>query len=343
MLPSTLVAWRDLPGSQEDSVSVEVVGVGNAIVDVIGQVDDAFIEEHGLNRGSMTLIDEPRAEQLTALMDDTLKESGGSAANTMVGVASFGRSAAYLGKVRDDELGQAFIDDIREAGVAFDVSQAPAGPATARCLIQVTPDGQRTMNTFLGASSLLTVDDIDEGLVAGAKVLYCEGYLWDLEEAKRAIRQAMGIARENDVTASFTLSDPFAVDRHRDEWLDLIADRVDLLFGNEDEVHSLLGTESFEHAVPKLRELAKTVFVTQGRSGSSIVTPDEVIAVPVVEVEKRVDTTGAGDLYAAGVLAGLAAGEDLAVAGAMGSCAAAEIITHIGARPLQRFSEFCAR
>jgi len=197
------------------------------------------------------------------------------------------------------------------------------------------------MNTFLGASSLLTVEEIDESLVANAKLLYCEGYLWDLAEAKEAIRHAMGIARDNGVTASFTLSDPFAVDRHRGEWLDLIADRVDLLFGNEDEVHSLLGTETFEQAVPRLRELAKTVCVTQGRNGSSIVTADEVLAIPVVEVAKRVDTTGAGDLYAAGVLAGLAAGADLMTAGQMGSCAAAEIITHIGARPLQKLSEFC--
>lgn len=324
-------------------MSVEVVGVGNAIVDVIGQVDDEFIDAHGLNRGSMTLIDEPRAEELTGLMDDTLKESGGSAANTMVGVASFGQTSAYLGKVHNDELGTVFIDDIRKAGVQYNVTQADAGPATARCLIQVTDDGQRTMNTFLGASSLLTVDDIDEELVARAKELYCEGYLWDLEDAKQAIRDAMGIARENAVTASFTLSDPFAVDRHRDEWLELIADRVDLLFGNEDEVHSLLGTETLDQAVPRLRELAETVCVTQGRQGSSIVTAGDVLAIPAVEVEKRVDTTGAGDLYAAGVLAGLAAGADLATAGEMGSCAAAEIITHIGARPQRLLSEFCAR
>ncbi len=324
-------------------MSVEVVGVGNAIVDVIGQVDDAFIEAHDLNRGSMSLIDEPRAEELTSLMLDTQKASGGSAANTMVGVASFGQSAAYLGKVRDDELGQVFIDDLRAAGVGYDVAPAHTGPATARCLIQVTPDGERTMNTFLGASSMLCSEDIDESLVARAKVLYSEGYLWDLEEAKQAIRDAMDMARDNGVMTSFTLSDPFAVERHRDEWLGLIADRVDLVFGNEDEVHSLLGTESFEAAVPQLRELAETVCVTQGRNGSSIVTANEVIAVPVVEVEKRVDTTGAGDLYAAGVLAGLAAGADLATVGQMGSCAAAEIITHIGARPMQQLSEFCAR
>ena len=291
----------------------------------------------------MTLIDEPRAEELTGLMDDTLKESGGSAANTMVGVASFGRTSAYLGKVHNDELGTVFIDDIRKAGVQYNVTQADAGPATARCLIQVTNDGQRTMNTFLGASSLLTTADIDEALVAQAKELYCEGYLWDLEDAKQAIRHAMGIARDNGVTASFTLSDPFAVDRHRDEWLELIADRVDLLFGNEDEVHSLLGTETFDQAVPRLRELAETVCVTQGRHGSSIVTSSDVLAIPAVEVEKRVDTTGAGDLYAAGVLAGLAAGADLTTACQMGSCAAAEIISHIGARPQQLLSEFCAR
>ncbi len=339
-----MVASRTVPGADSGwgvNMSAEVVGVGNAIVDVIGQVDDDFINQHGLNRGSMTLIDEPRAEELTALMTDTLKESGGSAANTMVGVASFGRTAAYVGKVRDDALGQVFADDLRAAGVHYDIDAATSGPATARCLIQVTPDGQRTMNTFLGASSVLTVDDIDEELVAGAKLLYCEGYLWDLEEAKAAIRHAMGIARENGVTASLTLSDPFAVDRHREEWLDLIADRVDLVFGNEAEVQSLLGTDSFDVIVSKMRELTETTYITRGLRGSVVVTTDEVFDIPVVEVEKRVDTTGAGDLYAAGVLAGLASGADLVASGNMGSCAAAEIITHIGARPQQQLSTFC--
>ena len=321
--------------------TAEVVGVGNAIVDVIAQVDDSFITDHELNRGSMTLIDEPRAELLTGLMPPGLKESGGSAANTMVGVASFGQTAAYIGKVRDDALGEVFIHDIREAGVGFDVTPATAGPATARCLIQVTPDGQRTMNTFLGASSVLTTNDIDEQLVAQAKVLYCEGYLWDLEEAKQAIRHAMGIAKENGVMTSLTLSDPFAVDRHREEWLDLIADRVDLLFGNRDEVHSLLGTEDRSEIITRLRDMAETTCVTMGSSGSMIITPTDVLEIPVVEVDERVDTTGAGDLYAAGVLAGLAQGQNLDVAGRMGSCAAAEVITHIGARPLQALSSLC--
>lgn len=321
--------------------TAEVVGVGNAIVDVIGQVGDEFISEHNLNRGSMTLIDEPRAEELTGLMPDGLKESGGSAANTMVGVASFGTSAAYIGKVRNDALGAAFIEDIRKAGLTFDSTPATDGPATARCLIQVTPDGQRTMNTFLGASSMLTTDDIDEQLVANAKVLYCEGYLWDLEEAKAAIRSAMDIARANSVTASLTLSDPFAVDRHRDEWLDLISDKVDLLFGNSDEVESLLGTDDHDQIVSKLRAMTQTACITQGREGSMIVTADDVLQIPVVEVDKRVDTTGAGDLYAAGVLAGLAQGKGLLDAGLMGSCAAAEVISHIGARPLQALAKLC--
>lgn len=321
--------------------TASVVGVGNAIVDVIGQVDDEFIAEHDLNRGSMTLIDEPRAEALTALMPDGLKESGGSAANTMVGVASFGQTSAYIGKVRDDALGAAFIDDIRNAGVAFNTSPASGGPATARCLIQVTPDGQRTMNTFLGASSMLTTSDIDEQLVANAKILYCEGYLWDLEEAKASIRHAMDIARSNGVTASLTLSDPFAVDRHRDEWLDLISDKVDLLFGNNDEVESLLGTDNRDDIVAKLRGLTEVACITQGREGSIIVTADDVLQIPVVEVDKRVDTTGAGDLYAAGVMAGIAQGKSLFDAGQMGSCAAAEVISHIGARPLQALASLC--
>lgn len=340
MVPSRAVTETDSAKERVMS-SAEVVGVGNAIVDVIGQVGDEFIAEHDLNRGSMTLIDEPRAEELTALMPEGLKESGGSAANTMVGVASFGQSAAYIGKVRNDDLGDAFITDIRKAGVAFDSAQATSGPATARCLIQVTPDGQRTMNTFLGASSVLTTADIDEQLVANAAVLYCEGYLWDLEEAKTAIRHAMDIARANDVTASLTLSDPFAVDRHRDEWLDLIADKVDLLFGNHDEVVSLLGVDDHDQIVEKLRSMTETSCVTLGKEGSMIITADEVLEIPVVEVDERVDTTGAGDLYAAGVLAGLAKGASLEQAGLMGSCAAAEIITHIGARPLQRLEGLC--
>lgn len=323
-------------------MTAEVVGVGNAIVDIIGQVDDDFITTWELNRGTMTLVDEERAQLLTGLLPHGLKESGGSAANTMVGVASFGRPAAYIGKVRDDALGEVFRHDLGEAGVQFDVAPASTGPATARCLIQVTPDGQRTMNTFLGASSRLTTDDIDEELVAGARVLYCEGYLWDLQEAKDAIRQAMDIALSNGVTSSMTLSDPFCVDRHRAEWLDLIGDRVDLLFGNIDEVVSLLGTDDDDKIVAAMREMTQYAFITKGRHGSMVVTADEVLTVPAVQIDKVVDTTGAGDLYSSGVLVGMASGFDLATAGWMGSCAASEVITHVGARPFVDLSSYCA-
>lgn len=340
MVPSKAVPGSDLRRGVIMGAA-QVVGVGNAIVDVIGQVDDSFIDTWQLNRGSMTLIDEPRAEQLTGVMPEGLKESGGSAANTMVGVSSFGVPAAYIGKVRDDALGEVFIHDIRDAGVQFDVTPAAAGPATARCLIQVTPDGQRTMNTFLGASSVLTTNDIDEELVGSAKALYCEGYLWDLEEAKAAIRHAMDIAADSGVQASFTLSDPFAVDRHRAEWMDLISDRVDLLFGNLDEAKSLLGVEDRNEIVARLRDMCETTTITLGAEGSMIITSDDLILVPAKPVERRVDTTGAGDLYAAGFLAGLAQGRDLAAAGAMGNCAASEIITHIGARPLVDLATHC--
>ena len=243
--------------------------------------------------------------------------------------------------MRDDALGAAFAEGMRTAGVSYDVAPADAGMATARCLIQVTPDGQRTMNTFLGASSRLTVADIDESLVAGASALYCEGYLWDLEEAKAAIRHAMDVARANGVSASFTLSDPFAVDRHRDEWLDLISDRVDLLFGNIDEVRSLFGLEDVDAIVARLVDMVPQACITMGKDGSLVLEGGETTMVPAKQVPKRVDTTGAGDLYASGVLAGLAQGKDLAAAGAMGSCAAAEIITHIGARPLVPLNEYC--
>jgi len=322
--------------------AASVVGVGNAIVDVIGQVGHDFIDEFELTKSAMTLIDEDRANALTDAMPHGEMASGGSAANTMVGVASFGEPAAYLGKVRDDEIGAAFIRDIRAAGVGYDVAPAPAGAATGRCLIQVTPDGERTMNTFLGASSMLTVGDLDEELIGRASVLYCEGYLWDLEDAKEAIRVAMDMAHENGVTASFTLSDSFAVDRHGAEWPDLISDRVDLLFGNIDEATAITGTETLEGVIEAVRQMTETACITMGREGSVIVTAHDVIKVPIVDIVERVDTTGAGDLYASGVLVGLAQGRDLETCGRMGNCAAAEIISHIGARPFVNLAEHCA-
>ena len=312
---------------------LDVVGVGNAIVDVIATVPEDFILRNGLNRGSMTLIDEDRAHELYALMPAGIEASGGSAANTMAGVASFGGTAAYIGKVRDDQLGEVFRHDIRACGVRFEAPGHPEGPATARCLIQVTPDAERTLNTFLGISALLEPADVDEGLVASGRILYCEGYLWDVECAKDAIRKAMDIARTARRVIALTLSDGFCVERHRSDWLELIRSRVDLVFANDAEIRALYQTDNWREIVGHSRRDAVLVCVTHGARGSSIITADEVIEVPVEPVEHVVDTTGAGDLYASGFLFGFASGRPLAECGRLASVAAAEIISHIGARP----------
>jgi sugar/nucleoside kinase (ribokinase family) len=320
----------------------DVVGVGNAIVDVIANVDDGFIGQHRLNRGSMTLIDEERAHVLYDAMPPGIEASGGSAANTVAGVASFGGRAAYIGKVRDDQLGEVFGHDMRASGVHYDAPAARSGPATARCLIQVTPDAERTMNTFLGISALLEPSDVDEDLVAAARLLYCEGYLWDVDVAKDAIRKAMDVARRADRTVALTLSDGFCVERHRDEWLDLIGDKVDLLFANDLEIRALFQTEDVDRIVTEVRHHVEVACLTHGPSGSSIVTRDRIIRVPVEPVAQVVDTTGAGDLYASGFLFGYTQGLPLEACGALGSRAAAEIISHIGARPARPLARLAA-
>ena len=313
--------------------TIDVVGVGNAIVDVISTVDNSFIEAHHLNKGAMTLIDADRATTLYAAMPPGIEESGGSAANTMAGLASLGSRAAYLGKVRDDQLGEVFVHDLRAAGVGFDVPPGTDGPPTARCLIQVTPDAERTMNTFLGISALLSPDDIDEALVASAAITYCEGYLWDMDVAKDAIRGAMEVASSAGRTVSLTLSDSFCVDRHRDEWLDLITDSVDLVFANESEICALFQTDDFERAADEVARLVKVSALTRSAAGSVIVAGGDKVVVPASSVEHVVDATGAGDLYSSGFLHGLANGADLARCAELGSIAAGEIISHIGARP----------
>jgi sugar/nucleoside kinase (ribokinase family) len=310
----------------------DVVGVGNAIVDVIAIVDEAFIAEHDLAKGSMSLIDADRATQLYAAMPSGIEASGGSAANTMAGVASFGGRAAYIGKVRDDQLGEVFRHDIRATGVSYDVPYATDGPPTARCLIQVTPDAQRTLNTFLGVSSLLSPDDIDPALVASAKLVYCEGYLWDVEVAKHAIRKAMDIGHASGAKTALTLSDSFCVDRHREEWLELIDARVDIVFANEAEICSLYECD-WETAADKITGQVEIACLTRHSEGSVIVTADQRITVAAEPCAQLVDTTGAGDLYASGFLHGYATGLDLAACGRLGSLAAAEIIGHVGARP----------
>ena len=312
---------------------IDVVGVGNAIVDVIAAVPEPFIARHGLAKGAMTLVDAQRSDRLYAAMPPAVETSGGSAANTMAGVASFGGSAAYVGKVRNDRLGGVFARDIRSAGVAFDVPPAPEGPPTARCLIQVTPDAERTMNTFLGISALLDPADIDADLVASAAITYCEGYLWDVDVAKAAIRTAMDAARTAGRLVALTLSDSLCVDRHRSEWLDLIDDKVDLVFANEAEAQSLFETDDPAEARRRLAGVVETAAVTRGPRGSAVVSSAGVAEVPARPASEVVDVTGAGDLYASGFLHGLAAGAPLTRCAELGSLAAAEIIGCIGARP----------
>lgn len=312
---------------------IDVVGIGNAIVDVLAGAAEDFLEHHGLSKGSMTLIDAGRAETLYAEMQDRVECSGGSAANTMVGIASLGGSSAYIGKVRDDTLGRLFGEDIRAAGVAFDTRPAPGGPPTGRSLILVTPDAQRTMQTFLGASATLAPDDLDTELVRAAGITYLEGYLWDPPAAKQAFLQAASIAHGADRQVALSLSDPFCVDRHRDEFRKLVERHVDIVLGNEAELKSLYETESLSDAVDALREACSTAVVTRSEKGAIVLSGGETFDVAAEPVEKVVDTTGAGDLFASGFLFGLAHGREPAECGRIGAVAAAEIISHIGARP----------
>jgi adenosine kinase len=312
----------------------DVLGIGNAIVDVIARAEDDFLVAQGMHKGTMALIDEARAEQIYAAMGPAVESSGGSAANTIVGVASFGARAAFVGKVNDDELGRTFAHDIRSAGVAYDTAPASEGPSTARCYIMVTPDGERTMNTYLGAAQDLHPNDIDEGQVASAAVTYLEGYLWDPPHAKEAFVKAAGIAHKAGRHVALTLSDAFCVDRYRVEFLDLIRKGiVDIVFANERELHSLYETADFDSAVKVLRGEAKLAVVTRSEKGCVVVSAKAVEAVAAEPVEQVADVTGAGDLFAAGFLVGLARGKDHRTAARLGGLAAAEVIQHIGARP----------
>jgi len=315
------------------SAAFDVLGIGNAIVDVISHADDAFLTKHALNKGSMTLIDEARAEALYASMAPAVEISGGSCGNTMAGVASFGGKGAYIGKVRNDQLGAVFAHDLRATGVAFDTPLATSGPATARCLILVTPDAQRTMNTYLGACTGLGPADIDPKLAGAAQVTYVEGYLWDAPEAKKAVLKAFDAAHAGGRLVSITLSDAFCVDRYREEFRALIRDKVDILFGNESEIKSLYQVESFEAALEATRKEAKIAALTRSEKGSVVIKGGETHVVPAAPVAKVVDTTGAGDLYAAGFLHGFTHDKPLAECARLGGIAAAEIISHVGARP----------
>jgi sugar/nucleoside kinase (ribokinase family) len=313
----------------------DVLCVGNAIVDVLAPCTDEFLDHHGLVKGTMQLVDDATAHALYADMGPGTEVSGGSAANTATGIASFGGRPAFIGKVAADQLGEVFAHDLRSAGVYYGVPPAPGGsPATARCMVLVTPDAQRTLNTFLGISAALGPDDIDEDLVVGSAVLYVEGYLWDAPGAKAAILRAMEVARLAGRKVAFTLSDPFCVERHRDEFVGLVRDRVDILFANEVEVSALVGGGGFDAAAKAVGGMVELACLTRSEKGSVIVSAGgDVVAVPAEPVASVVDTTGAGDLYAAGFLFGLVQGKPLTECARLGGAAAAEVISHLGARP----------
>jgi sugar/nucleoside kinase (ribokinase family) len=318
----------------------DVLCIGNAIVDIIARCDEAFLVENSIVKGAMNLIDAERAELLYARMGPAIEASGGSAGNTAAGLASFGARAAFIGRVADDHLGQIYAHDIRAQGVAFDSAPLAGGAPTARSMIFVTPDGERSMNTFLGAAVELGPEDVEKDKVEAAKVTYFEGYLWDPPRAKEAIRLAAAQAHAAGREVAMTLSDPFCVDRYRTEFLELMrSGTVDIVFANESELKSLYETASFETALEAIRADCRLAAVTRSEKGSVVVRGAETVEVMALSVDEVVDTTGAGDLYAAGVLAGYTAGRDLAACGALGSLAAGLVIGQVGPRPRQNLRQ----
>jgi sugar/nucleoside kinase (ribokinase family) len=311
----------------------DIVGIGNAIVDVLTNADDAFLARHGLAKGAMTLVDAETSAGIYATMGPAREVSGGSCANTMAGAAALGARVAYVGKVHDDQLGAFFAHDIRATGVHYEVPPAPDGPPTARCMVMVTPDAHRTMATYLGASTELAPGDIDPQLFRRSAITYLEGYLWDPPLAKQAMRVAIAAALDAGRRVALTLSDPFCVDRHREEFWELVNGDVDIVFANQEELCSLVRTDDVWDAVDRVQGRCGIAVVTRSDQGSLVVTPDRVEEVPAVHVDRVVDTTGAGDLFAAGFLYGLSQGWGMRECGLAGAAAAAEVISHFGARP----------
>ncbi len=320
-----------------------VVAVGNALVDVLAQVDDAFVQSQNVEKGVMTLIDEIRAVELYSKMPPGIESSGGSAGNTMAGFASFGGKGGFIGKVADDELGKIFQHDLKSLGLKFDTQPLIMGAQTGRCLILVTPDAQRTMNTFLGASVELNANDIDTDLIADAQITYLEGYLFDKDQAKAAFIAAAESCHEAGHRVALTLSDPFCVDRHRSDFLRLVESHVDILFANEDEIKSLYMQEYFEDAISAVSEHVEIAAVTRSEKGAVILSKGERIDIPAAPVSKVIDTTGAGDQFAAGFLYGFTEGKDLETCGKLGALSAAEVISHIGPRPELKYADLIAK
>ena len=324
--------------------SLDVIAIGNAIIDVIANCEDSLIEKLGLARGGMMLIDAEQATSLYAAMGPAREISGGSAANTLAGLAALGAKCGFIGQVADDQLGEVFTHDIRAGGIRFDVAARAGDPPTARCLIFVTPDGQRTMNTFLGASHYLPADALDEAAIADAAVLYLEGYLWDPEEPRAAMRKAIAAARNAGRKIAFTPSESFVIERHRADFLDLIeTGMIDVLFCNEHEMAALVGTPDFEAGIAQLAPRVPVLVVTRGADGAIAVSGDERAQVAAEPIARVVDTTGAGDLFAAGFLFGHVRGKGLAECLKMGAICASEIISHYGARPECDLADFVAR
>jgi len=324
------------------SVRYDVLAIGNAIVDVIAHASDDFLVQEGMAKGGMALIDESSAERIYAAMGPGMEISGGSGGNTIAGIAAFGGSGAFIGKVRDDALGDIYRHDLRAIGVAFDTPATTAGAATARCLVLVTPDAERTMNTFLGACTGLDEGDIDEALVASAGIIYLEGYLFDQPPAKAAFRKAASLAHAAGRKVALTMSDSFCVHRHKDEFLELVESHIDILFANEDEIRALYGVDDIVEAAKIAAQHVELVTVTRGPAGALLIDADGMVEVPASKVTAVVDTTGAGDLYAAGVLYGLTRGLPLAECGRLGCAAAGETISHFGARPQADLKAFLA-
>jgi sugar/nucleoside kinase (ribokinase family) len=310
----------------------DVVGIGNAIVDVLSQEHDDFILRHGLNKGTMTLIEAERAESLYAAMGPAVEVSGGSAANTIAAIASLGGRGAFIGKVKNDQLGAIFRHDVVSLGVAFGGTPATDGLSTGRCLIVVTPDAQRTMSTYLGVSAELGPEDVDGEMIASAQVTYLEGYLWDKPPAKQAFIAAAGIAHDADRMVALSLSDPFCVDRHRADFQSLVDSHVDVLFANEDEIVSLYQEHSFDGALQRVRNHCPIAVLTRSEKGAVVVAGDDVHVADAEPVAHVVDTTGAGDAYAAGFLWGLTRDLRLESCARIAAIAAAEAISHVGAR-----------
>ena len=320
--------------TNKDGILYDVVGVGNALVDMIAMVDDDFLGVHDMVKGSMALIETDRAVQLSQAVGASTRTSGGSGANTLAGIASLGGDVAFIGKVADDEFGAVFADDMKKIGVDFRSGGSDSSVPTGRCIIAVTPDAQRTMNTYLGISTQLSFGDISSDVIAAGAILYLEGYLFDRDEAKDAFRKAAALAHSNGRVVSLTLSDSFCVDRHRADFQSLVKNDIDILFANEDELKSLYETTDFDEAVQLLRKDCHIAAVTRSEKGSVIVTRDDVHEVPAAPVSQVVDTTGAGDLFAAGFLRGLTQGKGLTSCARIGAIAAAEVISHVGPRPL---------